>query len=111
MTLSYYIKRVTAKVLNAAANLTTRYTLDNIKGVYLVDGIATVKIEIEGAIAYLPFNAEQFKAMVEAVRRAVLAAISTEQAWARRKSLATLSRAMVAAAVAPVTHTVYSHHA
>ncbi len=96
LSLSYYTKRVTAKVLNSCSNLTAHYTTDSIKGVFLVDGIATVKVVVDGGkVAYLPFNAEQFKTVVESVRRDVLAAISTEQAWARRHSV-TLSHAVTA---------------
>jgi len=103
LSFSYYIKRVTCKVLNLCSDLTARYTLDNIKGVFLLDGVATVKVVVDGGkVAHIPFNAEQFKAVVESVRREVIAAISTEQAWARRHSICRIIAAVVTQAVTAI---------
>lgn len=69
----------------------------------MLDGVATVKVVVDGGkVAHIPFNAEQFKAVVESVRREVIAAISTEQAWARRHSICRVVAVVVTQAVTAI---------
>lgn len=82
--LNPYTRRVTARVLNSCAELTKTYKPQDITGIRLVNGVAQVRIK-EGDRCYvLPFDPQQFKAGVEACRLEVIAALSTEAAWARR---------------------------
>ncbi len=82
--LNSYIKRITAKVLNACADLTERYAPQDITGLRQIDGIVQVRIEKGDNAWVLPFAPETFKAMVESFRLEVLAAIATEQRWQHR---------------------------
>jgi hypothetical protein len=81
--LNPYSKRLAAKILNAAADLNFSYRAEHITGIRLIDGVAQVKVTIGDRTCVLPFNPEEFKAMAISFRLEVLAALSTEQAWAR----------------------------
>jgi hypothetical protein len=85
--LNSYTKRVTAKILNLASNLTIRYSPDQVIGIRHIDGIAQVRVKVGESAYVLPFDAVQFKAMVEACRLKVIAAICAEEAWERRRAV------------------------
>lgn len=86
--LNPYTKRVVAKILNLCSEeLGVSYKAENITGVRLIDGVAQVRVARSDRSFVIPFDAQQFRSMVESVRLGVIAALSTQEAWQRRRNV------------------------
>lgn len=83
--LNQYTRRLAAKALNAAADLTGHFTPDQVSGIRHIDGVAQVRVTDGDRSYVLPFDAVEFRNFIEAHRLEVIAALSTEQAWERRR--------------------------